>query len=390
MRLLYIVTAAEFGGPSRHVLSQMAYLIAQGHQVGLICALEPRLVREASRLGVSVYPNPYFVRRVQPCNDIRGVLVVWKTIRNFRPDLVTAHSTKAGFAARFCCALLGVKSVVFTAHGWAFTDGKKPWKRQLLAFAERVAAKATAKIICVSEHDRDLALRFKVGRPEQLVVVHNGIDPSPILGKDRRTIRSMFGLNSVPTVTMVGRLVPQKDPLTLLRACALVAGEFNILLVGDGSLRSGLERFVSRGDKLKRRVRFLGEREDIGQILAASDIFVLSSRWEGLPIAVIEAMLVGLPVVATNVGGMRELVNDGVTGILVPPGEPERLAVALERLLGDEALRRKMGEAGRRKALAGFTVDRMLRDTEAVYQGVVGCGSSEDWTTRRATAPGTR
>lgn len=378
MRVLCIVTGAEFGGASRHVLALLSYLLGQGHQVGLVCAPEPRILRESAESGVKVYRNEHFVRPVRLQKDLRALIPVWRAIRDFRPDLVTAHSTKAGFAARLCCALLGVKRVTFTAHGWAFTEGKSRWKRYLLALAERAAAKVTSKIICVSEHDRNLALRFKVGQPEQLAVVHYGIDPVAFTGADGCKIRNLLGMDGRPTVTMVGRLVPQKDPLTLLRACALVRKRFNALLVGDGILRSSAEEFLSAQDGLRNRVRLLGEREDINEILAASHIFVLSSRWEGLPIGVIEAMFSGLPVVATNVGGMAELVEDGATGILVSPGDPAALAGALERLIGDEALRRKMGEAGRRKAFAEFTVGQMLRATEGVYQEVLGRRGREE------------
>lgn len=371
MRVLYIITAAEFGGPSRHVLWLMQHVMKQGHQAGLVAAPEPRLLREAQRLGAHVFSNPYFVLPVQLHNDMRALAPVFQSIKRFKPDFVSAHSTKAGFAARICCTLLRIKPVIFTAHGWAFTEGRSPWRRYLLALGERLAAKFTTKCICVSEHDRDLTLQFKVARPDQLVVIHNGIDPQPFLKAEGSGVREEFRLDSVPIITLVGRLVPQKDPLTLLKACLLLEQRFKVFLVGDGVLRAQVERFLNSEPELKESVILTGQRENVAEILAASDIFVLSSRWEGLPRAVIEAMMAGLPVVATRVGGVSELVEDGVTGFLAPRGEPKALAQELQKLLDDESLRQRMGQAGRIKAVQHFTIESMLHSTQAVYNEVL-------------------
>jgi len=175
MKILYVVTAGEWGGATLHVVQLMKYMAQQGHEVGLVAAPEPRLMEGAKGLGVKVFPNPHFVRPIRPCKDFRALWRVFEAIRQFKPDLVSAHSTKAGFAARFSCAILGVP-VIFTAHGWAFTEGKNPLARYLLALAERLAAKVTKKIICVSEYDKALVLRFRVAPEWKLIVIHNGGD----------------------------------------------------------------------------------------------------------------------------------------------------------------------------------------------------------------------
>lgn len=143
-----------------------------------------------------------------------------------------------------------------------------------------------------------------------------------------------------------------------------------VLMVGDGELRPQVEEYIGRHG-LEERLRLLGQRGDIPQILAASDIFVLSSDWEGLPYTIIEAMMSGLPVVATRVGGVPELVENEVTGFIVPPKNPQALAKGLQRLLDDPELRHRMGQLGREKALREFTLDRMLRETERVYEEVL-------------------
>lgn len=316
MKMLYIVTASTFSGPSRHVLWLAEHLIAQGHRVGIVCAPEPRMVNDAQCIGARLYVNPYFVQPVRPLTDLRALEVVFRSIRDFVPDLVSAHSTKAGLAARFACCITGVP-IIFTAHGWAFTEGRPAWSR-VMVYVEKLAAKVTRRIICVSEHDRQLALRFDVAPPEKVVTIRNGVraqssivPPSPVLLEDCRG----------KVVTMVGRLAPQKDPMTLLRACQLLKKDFRLVIVGNGELRGDIEHFA-RKNGLSGKVYLVGEPEDIPEILAASDVFVLSSRWEGLSRAIIEAMMVGLPVVATNVGGTAELVENGITGFLVPPQNP--------------------------------------------------------------------
>ena len=371
MKILYVTTGAEFGGAPLHVLQLAEYMLKRGHEVGLVAAPEPRMMQEAKALGVKIFPNPHFVRPVVLWKDLRALWKVSQAVRQFKPDLVSAHSTKAGFAARFSCAIFGVPAI-FTAHGWAFTDGKNLISRYFLALAERLASKVTKKIICVSEHDKESAICLHVAPEKKLKVIHNGMEPSLYLNADGSKSRFELGLSEDEIlITMVARFVPQKDHDTLFKALSFLPEcGFKVALVGGGEREALFRREVEK-QGLNGRVMFLGERRDVPQVLAASDIFVLSSNWEGLPRSIIEAMMSGLPVVATRVGGVPELVEDGVTGFLVPPKNPQALAKVLQRLLDDPELRRRMGQAGREKALREFTLDRMLRETEKVYEEVL-------------------
>jgi len=188
MKILYCVTGAAFGGAVVHVLSLMRADVKAGYSVGLVAAPEPRLMSEAKNIGVQIFPSPHFVFGVQPLQDIRALWPVFQAIRKFNPDIISAHSTKAGYAARFAGALLR-KSVVFTVHGWAFTEGRGTWRKYLLAFIERLAAIVTVNIICVSAYDQERALKFKVAPPEKLVTIHNGVDPAPLLNARGEKVR---------------------------------------------------------------------------------------------------------------------------------------------------------------------------------------------------------
>ena len=372
MRILYVVTGARYGGAPHHVL-QLAQLMSDGgHTVGLVAAPEPRLMREAEGLGVSVFPNRHFVFSLSPPHDLMAFKPVMNAILDFKPDLVHCHSTKAGLVARLCAAATRTP-VVFTAHGWGFGERRAWWTPVVLRWLERFAARVTAKIICVSEFDRQLALRFRIGRPSQIVVIKNGVSPEPY-AKAFETDAPGGGENAAdgtgPRLISVGRMAPPKDFETFVKAMRILDWGQTVV-VGDGPSRESVEDMVRR-EGVSGRVHLLGQRDDIPNLLSASDVFVLCSKKEGLPISVIEAMLSGLPVVATRVGGLPELVEDGHTGFLVPPGDPEAVARAIRSLAEDQALRSNMGRRAREKALREFSMSRMGDETASVYQAVLG------------------
>ncbi len=365
-KLLLLVTLSEWGG-AQHVVYLLARHLRLKYDLAVACSPGGELVRRLRGEQVRVVELPELTRNLSPLKDLQALLKLYRWLRRERFDLIHTHSTKAGLVGRLAAGAAGGAAVVFTAHGWAFTEGRRRWQRRLLALMERLAARFCTAIICVSEHDRRLAVQFRVAPPERLIVIHNGIDPQPFLQADGSRVRRELGLREEePVLAFIGRLTPQKDPLTLLQALrALPRG--TALMVGDGPLRSQAERFVKRNG-LCGRVIFTGARTDIPDLLAASDLFILSSRWEGLPLVIIEAMMAARPVVATCVGGVPELVEEGVNGFLVRPGDPQALAEAIARLLKDPGMRRRFGLAGQQKALRSFTQDLMVEGTLAVYE----------------------
>lgn len=263
--------------------------------------------------------------------------------------------------------LAGVPAV-FTAHGWAFSEGIPQPRRWVMLQAERLAAHWAERIICVSEYDRRLALQYGVGRPEQLVTVHNGIPPVA------DSLWAKPGEGGNVRLVMVARFSPPKDPFLLLRALAGLKGcTWELWFVGGGELEE-LAREESTRLGLGDRVCFLGTRRDVAELLARCHIFVLISNWEGLPLTVLEAMRAGLPVVASDVGGVGEAVVDGVTGFLVPRGDVRLLRERLKVLLENPELRARMGAAGYERFRKHFTVDRMVARTKEVYYEVLSSG----------------
>jgi glycosyltransferase involved in cell wall biosynthesis len=276
---------------------------------------------------------------------------------------LATHSSKAGILGRLAGRSLKIPAV-FTAHGWAFTPGVPPLKAAFYRRIERVVGPLARKIICVSEFDRRLALDARIIAADRVVTVHNGMpDIAP-------TLRADPG-RSPARMVMVARYGPQKDHPTLLRALAgLQELEWELDLIGDGPLMGETESMAASLG-LSGRVHFLGQRMDVAEIVARSQVSLLVTNWEGFPLSILEAMRAGLPVIASAVGGIEESVRDGETGYLVPRGDVEVLRDRIRRLLTDPSLRLRQGATGRTYFERHFTLDHFVAQTLDVYRHVL-------------------
>ena len=292
-------------------------------------------------------------------HDARSLATLARLVRG--ADVVHGHSSKAGFLARLAAAAQGRRSsVAFTPHGWSFwaADGVEG---ALYRRLERVAAHWCETIVVLSDAERQAGLAAGVGRAGQYRVIPNGVEldrfaaaPEPVPGR----------------ILCVGRLAPPKRPDTILDALALVRRELpeaELHVVGDGPLRAQVEaRTAALG--LGDAVRLLGTSTDVPGLLRGAACLALASDYEGLPLAVLEAMAAGVPVVASAVGGVPELVADGRTGLLVQPGSADGLAAALGELLRDPARARALGDAGRELARERYSRERMAAEHERLWE----------------------
>lgn len=357
--MLVVITRAEPGGAQVHVRDLLAGVAGAVDPI-LVAGDQGWLTDQARGLGLPVHVVPELEREIDPARDLPATRALRRLLRALRPDLVHTHSSKAGLLGRLAARLEGVPAI-HTAHSWAFSDGI-PWRRKALAIPmEAVAARFTRRFIVVSEADREVGLRYGVARARQVRVVHNGVVDVPE--------RATPGAEGVPMLQMVARLAAPKDPILLLRALARVRQPWRLRLVGDGPDRAAVQAEVqARG--LADRVELLGTRLDVPALWAQAGIGLLLSRQEGFPLVVLEAMRAGLPVIASDVGGIREAVRPGRTGALVPRGDEDALVAALDELLADPARRARLGAAGRRDFEERFTVGRMIQGTLAVYREV--------------------
>jgi glycosyltransferase involved in cell wall biosynthesis len=360
VKILYVITRAERGGAQVHLLDLLANLppeikpvIATGED-GFLC-------EEATSLGVPVRRIPHLTQPISPLNDLLALGEIIDTIRQESPDLVHAHTSKAGLLARLAARRTRIPAV-FTAHTWSFADGISAGQRWLAMPIERFAASLGGKIISVSQANKDMALRRAIAPPDAVVRIWNGVPDVPL--------RADPGSGNPLTLVMIARCVPQKDHLLLIEALSRLQGDWRLRLVGDGPLRVGVEEAISKAG-LGDRVQCLGDRSDVASLLAAADLFVLATRWEGLPLCILEAMRAGLPVVATDVGGVREAVTDGVTGYLTRSGDVQQMRSRVRELLGSRALLQSMGAAARARYERDFNVHNMARATWALYREVM-------------------
>jgi glycosyltransferase involved in cell wall biosynthesis len=361
MKIAYLLTLSDsIGGAAIHVRDMASAIQARGHDVTVMVGGNGMLVDLLRERNLRVVSISSLRRALSIVGDLAAYQEIKSTLRQLRPDLVSIHSSKAGILGRMAGASLGIPAV-FTVHGWSFTDGLPLRQRYPAVLAERFAARYGRLIITVSNHDRELAVRYSIDRPERIVAIQNGMPDNPA------AMRAHPGALA-PRLIMVARFQPQKDHATLLSALAeLRQYSWALDLVGDGPGRSAVESLLHTLG-LEDRVRVLGYSNDVAKLLSESDLFVLTSKWEGLPLSILEAMRAGLPVIATDVGGVSESVDHGVTGFVVQRSSVSALKEALHPLLTSAELRRAMGARGRARYEECFTFERMVERTLQAYE----------------------
>ena len=339
---------------------------ARGHDVVGVCADGPLL--DVPRAEGFRIETPPMARSLNPIVQARVFRALVDLFRRERFDLVHAHMPISGIVGRLAARAAGVPRIAYTCHGFLFNQPGPWWRRTLSLQMERLGGRVTHTFLTVSEEEAGDAKRLGI-HPDATPVL-NGRDPA-LFHPDaaaRAALRAELGAREDDCViAAVSRLVRHKGHPELLRAMEDAPENAVLWVVGERLASDHGEdlepHFARAAERLGRRVVRLGYRHDVARILAAADAFCLPSHFEGLPMSVIEAMLTGLPVVATDIRGPREQVVDGQTGFLVPPMEAAPLARAITRLAEDAALRARMGEAGRARALERFDEGKVVGRT---------------------------
>jgi glycosyltransferase involved in cell wall biosynthesis len=341
--------------------------------VAVSCRRDPDFTRDIALFrehGIAVYEIPMW-RRPAPLRDLQAVCRLVRLCRRIRPDIVHAHSSKAGFIGRLAGRLAGVPSVIYTPHAFSWEMRRRGVLRVLFRMLERVAVPWTDHLIAVSEHEKQLALGL--GFPESRVtVIPNGVPVDERGGGAPASSRTAQG--GGVTIGFVGRLCRQKGAdlfFAVVPAMIAACPSARFLVVaGEGSWGEKIRGFVSRQPWRERVIwRQACDEVEVSQSLTEMDLLLMPSRWEGCPYTLLEAMQAGVPVVATRVGGIPELLRDGTDGLLVADEDAVALAEATIRLAGDEALRRTLA-ASARKRVAIFALERMLTRTASLYEAL--------------------
>jgi glycosyltransferase involved in cell wall biosynthesis len=370
-RVARVITRMNVGGPTRHACLLTDGLTSRGYDCQLLYGSETAregllLPETGGRTHV-----PHLARRLNPLSDLRAHNTLVRLLHERKPHIVHTHMAKAGALGRTAARRAGVPIVVHTFHGHVLSGYFNDLFNRALVMTERKLADTSDALTAVSPSIRDELLKLGIGTPSKWHVIPEGLDLTPLVDSfvTLQAAREQLGLPTHgPLIGIVGRLVRIKDHDTFLHAAAQVSEAWptaNFVVAGDGELRSELE---SRARTiLGRHVFFTGWVLDLATLYRALDIVVLSSRNEGTPITLLEAGAAGLPVVATRVGGVPDIVQDGETGLLAPTGRPSEIASLIIRLLKHPQLRQSMGQDARKLVTSRFSADRLVNDVNQLY-----------------------
>jgi glycosyltransferase involved in cell wall biosynthesis len=370
LKVFHVLAGGPWGGGAVVVLALTRALIHAGCQVWVLC-LDDLVAQRFAEAGAQVVRCDTWRREISPLYDLISFWKLFHLCRRERFDLVVTHTSKGGVLGRMAARLAGAPRVIHTAHGFPFTEAGSRWSALLYTYLERWAGHFCDLVISVNEEERLTAIRRKVIRPDKIVTVLNGIDLVPFedVGTIEATRRGLGVPDDALIVGTVGRLAEQKGFTYLIQAIPQVlraCPQAWFVFAGSGPLESEL-RALAAEKGVAGHCRFLGFREDIPALLGCCDLFILPSLWEGLSITLLEAMAAAKPVVATDIKGNREVIEDGVDGLLVAPADPEALANAIIELLKDRERAQAMGARAHRKIRQHFSQAAMVENTLRWY-----------------------
>lgn len=377
VRMLHVITRMIRGGADENTLYTVRGLDKTRYAVDLVVGEGSELDCFGPLGDVGVYVLPELVRDPNPWKDLVALVKLAHLIRRGHYQIVHTHTAKAGFLGRLAAALAGSPIIVHTVHGVTFHDQIPALQRWFYLLLERVAARFTHQFIAVGEDVKDIYVRSGVGSAQAYETIYSGMPLDEYLeagrmGEEQRAaVRASLGLQPHhQVVAMAARLEPRKGHIYLLHAVQRLMPshpDLRVLLLGDGALRPQLE-WQCEALGIAHMVRFLGHRTDLAQVLAACDVSVLTSLWEGLPRVLVQSAATGRPILTFDVEGAWEVVRDGRNGFIVPSRDVDAFTARLATLLEDRAGARALGEAGREQVSSQWTVETMLERLDRMYQ----------------------
>ncbi len=381
MKILFIITQSEMGGAQRFLFNFLSRIsgryelaVATGSDGG------DELTEKLRSLNIETFRLEKLKREISPVSDLKAVFETKELIEKFRPDDVFLLSTKAGFVGSFAAKMAkranpGLR-VIYRIGGWTFNDPWPKWKKKLWIILEKKSAAWKNIIIVNNRHDLEQAKKLGIRPKDALALVHNGIDPYKlnllppdearlkIFEKISRKSGKIFQAETI--IGTLANLYPPKGIDVLIETAEYFRKENVIFVViGGGPLRDELEIKI-KNSGLEKKFFILGQIPDGHKLLPAFDIFVLPSVKEGFPFAILEAMAAKLPVIATRIGSVPEMIESGKNGFIVEPGNPAALAGKIKDLIRNDHLRKEFSIQGHQTLLFNFTEDKMVKETEAL------------------------
>ncbi|MBU4463314.1 MAG: glycosyltransferase family 4 protein, partial [Proteobacteria bacterium] len=333
------------------------------------------MVKEAEREGIRIITVPGLVRRIHLFYDLKAFFALIKILRYEHPDIVHTHTSKAGIMGRWAAFLTGIPVIIHTPHGHVFWGYFGRCKTLFYIILEKLTACITDKIIALTEQEKKDHLHFLIASEDKFSVVHSGInlDRFSNLSVDPAVMKREL---EIPEGNLVvgtaGRLTPVKGQRYLIEAARKIVDvkpDTTFVFLGDGELLNELKNMAFRLG-IRENVKFLGWRPDVAEVMSTFDIFVLPSLNEGMGRVLVEAMAMGKPIVASDVGGIADLVVDGKNGFLVPAADVEIMVVRINDLLESAEKRKKMGENGKSRA-ANYSSNLMVKNIDQLYRAML-------------------
>jgi len=367
---LHIITNLELGGAQKYALTMINGVDKDKYTKYFISAPRGLLCKQAKQIGnVKVYFLSALKQRIHPIYDLMALIELVCYIKEKKIDLVHTHSSKAGIIGRWAAKIAGVKVILHTIHGWSFNHSMNPFVYLVYVWLEKITALITTKFVAVCQSDIDKGIGCGIGLKDDYTLLQYGLDlekyANGILSKEK------FGFKEQTAVVgIVACFKPQKNLLDFIEAAAIISKSnpnVKFVCVGDGVMRTRIEKLV-KDRQLDQKIIFLGWRQDVIKIMSIFDIVALTSLWEGLPIALLEAAALGKSIVAYDVDGVKEIVQNGQNGYLISVGDISAFADKVNILLKDPQLCKIMGANGKDLLQhSAFQIKRMLSRTDELY-----------------------
>lgn len=363
MRTAQIITLGhELYGAQKHVLDLSKAFKLDGHEVLVIVGSTGALTEACEASGIEYRHIPSLQRAIRIGRDLKACAELKSVLKEFKPDVVGSHSSKAGFISRWVCFRMGIANT-FTAHGWSFEDGVPFARRTIYRILEKMAGKVSCHIITVSNLGKQLAQKHRIVPVEKLSTIYYGTaDTSNQYKKQKQPIFTM---------SMVAGFREQKDHTTLIHALNKIQDrEWQLFLLGDGPLLDSIQELV-RKYKMEDRVHFEGMVNNVPNYLAKTDLLVLITNWEGLPISTLEGLAFGLPVVGSNVSGVSEQIINQFNGLTVERGNVDEVAQAIASLIDSPTKMLEFSANSRTLYEENFTLNAMFQKTKSLYKSLI-------------------
>lgn len=375
-KLLYIITQPEWGGAQRYIFD---LAISLNDEFDITVATgrvenSRELINKLESESIKTHIFQNLVRQIRPWTDFQAFLEITLFLNSNKFDIVHLNSSKAGVIGSLCANLNNVKKIFYTAHGWVFNEPLPSWKKKFYKLAEKISAKPLTSIITLSKIDTEIGALEKISNPDKFIQIYHGVKSSEVLAREISIskINEKFSVNLTPDQKIIGTVTnfyKTKGLKYLITAWDNVIQKFpdsKLVIFGEGELRNKLEQQI-KTRRLENSILLPGSLKNAAQYLKTLDIFVLPSVKEGLPYVILEAMQAKLPIIATAVGGIPEIIEDNINGLLINPADPAEISDSINKIINNPDLEKKLSKNAYQTVNQKFNFERMIEQTKNLY-----------------------